>query len=342
MLELSVRIGVLRCEYFCGDDGYWNTFDALLIVSTLVGDILDVYDSVRIDLHDWVRIIRGVRIIRLFRVIKGSSTLLQLRLMISCMVNCMSSVLWATLVVLLMMYSSAILFMNAAEVSVKKGDAPIQTRQALQQYYADLPTTMISLFMAVSGGADWGEIQKPAAAIHWSLGCCFMLYIFFAIFGFFNILTGVFVDRAFDSGQMDKDLVLRAETERTETFMKDVKQMFLEMDSDGLGEITKHQFLACQDDSRMMAYMQMHQLNMIEPNFFFQMLDRNGDGMVNLEELIIGMMQFGGQARSSDLMMLIMLFTNLREELKHFSHDTRDGLSNLENSRSTDTVSMLH
>merc|ERR1712241_1633313 len=36
LLELIIRIGILRWEYFLGDDRYWNITDALLIISSIV------------------------------------------------------------------------------------------------------------------------------------------------------------------------------------------------------------------------------------------------------------------------------------------------------------------
>jgi Ca2+-binding EF-hand superfamily protein len=243
----------------------------------------------------------------------------------------MPSLLWATLVVLLLTYFFAILFMQAAESYVYAGNALPQTLDALHQYYANLPTTMLSLFMAVTGGADWGDIRQPIADVHWAWGLCFIFYVFFVVLGVFNVLIGLFVDRAFDSSKMDKDIVLQGETERRETFMKEVKHMFMEMDSSASGHITRKQFVMCQADPRMTSYMQMHQLNMIEPNFFFKMLDKDGSDSVDLEELIIGMMQFGGQARSSDVMTLIALIRGLREEVKRFSLDTHGRLVKLEN-----------
>lgn len=330
LLELLIRIAILRLDYFCGDDCYWNMFDACVIISTTVADAFDI--------NDFVRLLRGIRIIRLFRAIRGAAVLMPLRLMITCMINCMPSLLWATLVVLLMMYFFAILFMQAAQGYVVIGNVAPPIVEELEQYYRNLPTTMLSLFMAVTGGTDWGDVRRPMAAIHWTWGLCFILYVFFTILGVFNVLIGLFVDRAFDSSKMDKDIVLQAENERTETFMREVKQMFLEMDTDDVGYITKEQFLSAQDDSRMMSYMQMHQLNMIEPTFFFQMLDKDGSNSINLEELIVGMMRFGGQARASDVMTLTVLIRGLREEMKHSSQNTQERLAQLETMTGFSTV----
>merc|ERR1719362_737133 len=99
------------------------------------------------------------------------------------------------------------------------------------------------------------------------------------------------------------------------------------MDSEETGQITKDQFLECQADPRMKSYLNSFQLNMLEPLALFKMLDRDKSESLELAELTYGLMRLGGEARSSDLLMLFSMITDLQEDLTIFMHNTEQKLA---------------
>jgi len=331
VLEIVIRVAGMRWGYVCGQGKYWRIFDALVVMSTAVVDITNKR-------NDFMRMLRGIRVIRLLRAIKGARMLMRLRLMVACMLNCVSSLFWALVVILLVLCFFAILFLQAAEGFIVAGKATPQTLSLLQLYYADIPTTMLSLFMAVTGGVDWIDIYKPMRSIHTGWGLCFLLYVFFVVLGVFNVFIGLFVEQALDSSQMDNDLILQADTDKAKAFMKDVKKMFKEIDTHEQGTVSVEQFMSSQRDPRIISYMQRFGLSMIEPSFLFRLLDKDGSDTIELQELVVGLKRCSGQARSSDMLMLIMLVRSLRDEVKHALLNTQERFCQLESMAGFSTV----
>lgn len=61
--------------------------------------------------------------------------------------------------------------------------------QALQSYYGGMERTWITLFRAITG-ADWSIFAAPMAGIGKVWGYVWIGYIFCALFGLLNLVTG--------------------------------------------------------------------------------------------------------------------------------------------------------
>jgi len=90
-------------------------------------------------------------------------------------------------------------YLKANEVSPMK--------EEMSNLYGGLIETMFTLFQAIAGGADWFDMQHLLSQISPLYSFLFIVYIFWMIFGIFNIIVGVFVDRAFEASSLDVDLI---------------------------------------------------------------------------------------------------------------------------------------
>lgn len=311
--EMLIRVVVLRLRFFLGPNWKWNVFDFLVVITSATQDITGLID-------DWSRLFRSFRAVRVLRAVRGQRILVSLRLMIGCMLHSMETLIWAIVLLILILYFFTVVFLQGASSWLSRDidfSTPlnVETKSAVAKHFGTFPTAMLSLFMAVTGGADWEILMDCTWTVGPAYGACFLFYVFFMIFGLFNILVGVFVDRAFESSNMDQDIVIKAEQDRIHAFMREVQEMFVEIDVEEIGSVTLEQFIACQSDRRMMSFMQANYLNLINPTRFFKMLDRDDSGCITLGELIMGLMRLGGQARSADLMMLASDTGMMRKEL---------------------------
>merc|ERR1719362_24234 len=245
------------------------------------------------------------------------------------MVNCVPSLFMALGLVTMFIFIFSMMF--AQFVVGFLHDTPLEQRDAnllngLETYYGRFDLTMLSLWMAVSGGADWRDVQQPLANIDSAVGLLFLVYIFVMMLGMFNVLVGIFCDRAFEANRLDRDFMMHQENEEMRAFMSDVMQMFLEADADKSGMINMEQFMTCMNDVRMISYLNMHKIHMIDSELLFKILDRDDSGEIELHELISGMMMLTGQARSCDVMSLITLTMEVQAQLSCFIMDARPKL----------------
>merc|ERR1712079_848062 len=95
-----------------------------------------------------------------------------------------------------------------------------------------------SLLYSISGGQNWGELAEPFRMISIMDGFVFTLMIFFIMFGFFNVVIGIFVTETGDIENLDRDLVLQNAARRSEAMTDNIKFLFEKIDKHRDGFMT--------------------------------------------------------------------------------------------------------
>merc|ERR1719316_978019 len=91
-----------------------------------------------------------------------------------------------------------------------------------------------SLYKAMSGGADWGDVAQPLEdRISVLFAPFFCIYIAFAVFAVLNVVTGVFVNEAMVMASRDQELVIQEQLSQEGNEIDDFTRMFEEADTDG-------------------------------------------------------------------------------------------------------------
>jgi len=103
-------------------------------------------------------------------MIMSSSRFLELRFMLSSMLNCMPFLMWGFFLIFLLIGYCALLFLTLCSHWLNYGHAAeheehAEIVEALSLYFAGFGRTLITLFMAVTGGFDWREMWEPLAKI---------------------------------------------------------------------------------------------------------------------------------------------------------------------------------
>jgi len=242
--------------------------------------------------------------------------------MMGCLLHSLQTLIWALVLLALIIYLFTVIFLEGSTSFIRgyssRGHtlrSGVDVNSYVIEHFGDFGAAFRSLFMAVTGGTDWYDMQASLAYVGSTYGVLFLFYVFFMMFVLFNVLVGVFVDKAFEASKLDTYIAIHTEKDRLRSFMSEVNEMFEELDKDDNGVITLDQFVDCQNDARMMTFLQAHHLNIIDPALLFSMMDRDNSGEVDLDEITMGMMRLGGQARSSDLMLLLGESRKFQQEL---------------------------
>merc|ERR1719410_3036097 len=101
---------------------------------------------------------------------------------------------------------------------------------------------MMTLFMTISGGLEWKVAAWPMVKLGWLYGVLWMCYISFMVFGMLNVLTGIFVDAAFQAMMNDRDNIIQAQIEEKQSLINLIREVFKNSDSDGSGQVTFAEF----------------------------------------------------------------------------------------------------
>jgi len=311
MVECLLRILAYGRMYFFGDGWRWNIFDVVLVLSTVPEFLGGVgFRSARIlRVFRTVRVLRAIRIVRAFR---------ELREMVCSLFSTVSSLGWAFVMMVLFIYLFAIFLMQSCSMhleqlneKIQAGDSDpekLEDKKQLVEIYGSLQLTMFYLFASVSGGEDWLLVMAPLKQASWVLQYFFVLYIFLMVFGMLNILTGVFCEKAAQASALDRDLLVQRHRDSLELFLRSARDIFEDIDKENSGTISWEDFREHIKDPNVMMYLMSTGLDVIDARRVFQLMDDlkgHSDKLISLQDFVYGMTRLVGEAKGSDLAMLL-------------------------------------
>lgn len=249
-----------------------------------------------------LKVLRVVRIVRIAKVIRTMKFFRELRMMIFSILGCSKSLCWVFLVLSLVFYIFAITFTSAVTSYLTDKDMWNAEQNAyLRQSFGTLDRSIMSLYMAMSGGSDWGPYFEACAKMGPVYQFLYLIFITFMIFAVVNIVTGVFVDSAMQANLADKDIVVAEEMESRKQYLDDIREIFQAMDDDGSGAISLDELETGLANDRLKAYFHSMKLDVSDAKTLFQLLDTSGDAgdnVVNIDEFVEGCWKLQGEATS--------------------------------------------
>eukprot|EP00438_Fugacium_kawagutii_P020547 Skav202311 [mRNA] locus=scaffold60:149441:152449:+ [translate_table: standard] len=118
---------------------------------------------------------------------------------------------------------------------------------------------------------------------------------------------------------------MTAELAKIDAFLKDMRDLFDEVDVDGNGFVTRVElsqppgFVKAggryMKNERVMAYFGGQGLDMSDVGLMFDLLDSSHDGTIGLPEFLLGTLRLKGGARCIEVMRLFQALDHIRKEL---------------------------
>jgi len=341
-LELVMRLGLDRLEFFCAKTMnaiMWNYLDLFIVLSSLAEVALDIVkyaqeasaegddeqdEGISMSNLRIIRIIRVTRLLRLLRIGRIVRFISALRLLVYSIVHTLKSVFWSMLLLTIIIYVFGILFTQAAtdyrvQLTVA-GKEPLLTEEAdeaLQYHWGTLSASMMSLYMAISGGVSWLDIYRTQSVVNPMGSVTFLIYITFTYFAVLNVIVGIFCQSAIESQQADQEAMVHAFLANQHMFTKRFKVLFQTVDSDNSGYITKEEFMAVVDEPKVRAYFATLDLHAEDAITLFRMLDESRDEEegIDVEDFVNGCLRLKGPAKSYDCARLMSEVKCLAREL---------------------------
>ncbi|CAK8988863.1 Sodium channel protein type 2 subunit alpha (HBSC II) (Sodium channel protein brain II subunit alpha) (Sodium channel protein type II subunit alpha) (Voltage-gated sodium channel subunit alpha Nav1.2) [Durusdinium trenchii] len=212
VVELAMRILPDGLFYFFweSEDQHWNIFDTVVTAEAVVGLLLRLT-------FPWASGARILGVFRIFRLVKHMDWhkgLRKLRKTLMALVGSLMDLIWAFLVVVLCLVTYSV-FLSTATVGyfesfghtrlvllTSRPDERSELSRVLDEF-GTVPTTMLSLWSAISGGNDWmgyAETLRIMDKQDIFFGT-FVVFTAFCVIGLFNVVTGVFVDSAVEASK---------------------------------------------------------------------------------------------------------------------------------------------
>lgn len=311
-VELSCRwIAEGFVGFFQSDDVSWNSFDFAVVAFGWLDMVSSLWSllssSSFIQNTSILRVMRVVRIVRVVRVIRIMRFFRELRLMIVALTGSLKSVIWVFVVLIMLFFIFGISLTNAVTdlLNAEKGWAKEEHKDLLDNF-GTLEASILTLYMSMSGGQDWGDIYAMLSVLPITNRFLFLLFVSFALFAVVNIVTGIFVDTALQCNSSDNEAVVQEELAAKERYLERMRRVFDEMNTDGTGRISMEDFERKLDDERVKAYFNALKLDVSDASKLFLLLDYDQSGEISIEEFLQGVQKLKGESRALD--MAIMMY----------------------------------
>jgi hypothetical protein len=301
--ELLLRVIVEKMRFLTGRNKYWNFFDTVVVATAIIEESMSLVSNTRV-----LRLLRVMRLVRLARFIRVMRVFRELRAMVWGIMHSIMSLIWAVILLVVIMFLFACYVTQAVTHELMNEQDALRHLTdddmfVLRNSYGSLMRTMYSLYQAITGGMDWSYFADPLFKISSLLGSLFCFYIAFAVFAVLNVVTGVFVDNAMKSTELDTDLMIVEENAARVRNVEGLRGVFHKADVDGSGTIEWDEFLVHMGDPVVQAYFRQLGLDIEGPGVqgLWDLLDFDGNGTLNIDEMVWGAARLKGLASSLDL-----------------------------------------
>jgi len=272
----------------------WNVFDALLVLFSLMDDFVLTFllagnsqsTNVKV-VFRIARMIRFVRVLRLLRLFKG------LWYLVEGIVASLSSLAWAWLLLIVMMYLPAI-FVTQTFGKVENVDPQ------MSDYFGSLPQSMYTLFKVMTM-ETWADIARYVASIYPGAEIFFVFYIFCTSLAVMNVVVAVIVQNTCVHAKERQEDMRSVQEKKDASAMLKILEVFKTADRQDTGQITKKEFLAAMQIPSVMQLMHEVQIDVRQVETLFDVLDYNNSGTLDSEEFVEGIMLARGEARSREV-----------------------------------------
>lgn len=272
------------------------------ILDTLI-EVVGASDGGVVAYFSLLRVLRIVRIVRIAKVIRVMQFFRELRMMVFSILGCLKSLLWVVLVLCVMFYVFGICFTAATLTYLDTSDKITKANETgdLHKSFGTLDRSMLSLYMAMSGGNDWAMYYDALMPLAFQYRMIFLFFISFALFAVVNIVTGVFVEAAMQANTNDREVVVHEELQAKKLYLDSMRAIFEEMDNDNSGCVSGEEFRERLNDERVIAYFNSLKLDISDALTVFKLLDSDHSGEVEIDEFLEGCYRLQGDSRSLDM-----------------------------------------
>jgi len=305
-IELLTRIFVYRSYFFIMQDWLWNLFDILVVSLQLIDQAFTILRGMKVPMDvDLVRIVRVCRLIRITRLIRVVRLVEALRTLVSSIYASMKDLFWTLLLLVILIYMFSVAITEVVQDVVESNQDRVSDAEHLEYWFGNLSRTILTMFESIVGGVSWDEVaQLLIINVSPIMGGIFCLYIGFCIFAMLNVVTGVFVDKAMTVARENGNASLA----------NHISDLFFDHRNANFSEgITWEEFTEKINSPNMKDYFKELNLNTSEGRGLFDLLDVDGNGSVDPEEIVNGCLRLRGPARALELSLLMRETTRMHK-----------------------------
>jgi hypothetical protein len=337
ILELILRLIAHRGYFFIAGDVRWNLFDTTLVLisisESVAGLVMDNEDDEKNNIV-FMRILRLLKLAKILRTFRAFRFFKDLAVIAESFRSSAVAFLWAIVIFVFVLFVFALIFIQGLTQAMGSDGVDGSDRTRIVDNFGSMPLSMLTLYMSCTGGEDWARIYAVVVEAGPFYALIFVGYTFFFHFAVFNILTGLFVEKAAKASSPDKDdLVLEQRTRAIEE-IKEFTVLSNILDPEGSGSISWEAFFDLMHNEVLIAYMATSGLEIHNVRAFFEILTGSRTKeRVSVPTFIEKCMQMKGQASGIELRRVLFELRLLQGDVCRARKENQDFFQLVRSSR---------
>eukprot|EP00930_Biecheleria_cincta_P048140 TRINITY_DN33491_c0_g1_i1.p1 TRINITY_DN33491_c0_g1~~TRINITY_DN33491_c0_g1_i1.p1 ORF type:complete len:556 (-),score=114.61 TRINITY_DN33491_c0_g1_i1:98-1765(-) len=234
-------------------------------------------------------VLRAARLMRLAQTIRLLIKFKELWILVRGLLSSAQTMMYTILLLFVILYILSLLGVELLQKHPKAygPDSDPDFARTTIQYFNSLPVAMVTLIQFVcldNVSLIYGPLVKhdPLLLIY------FVSVILVVGIVVMNLVTAVIVNSALEQTAQDKDMVKSLEDERRRVVLKDLRRVFLRLDKDGSGEVSR---VEIQNMGKSERAILEGLTGFDDPLDIFDALDVDGDGEIGIDEFCDGLWQ---------------------------------------------------
>eukprot|EP00439_Symbiodinium_sp_Y106_P039985 s4385_g4.t2 len=250
------------------------------------------------DLFKFFRIARMLRFVQLVKAFKHVGAFEDLWKLVRGLVSSGGTLASAMSLIVFNLYVFAIFCCELIGFQQFPVDASDGAKEA-QERFKGISASMLTLTRFMHGDDSQGIMDALVEELPW---IWIFLWLFTAMSSFvlLNLVTAVIVQQAMDMSKGDEKEMAILRKREQEREMKELEEMFREIDEDGSGIVSLAEFKEAFKDPAICDKFLMLGLKEEQAMELFSLLDTGGEGELDLSEFMQGMSQLKGVAKNKD------------------------------------------
>lgn len=300
-----MRLSVHRLYFFCNADKKWNWFDFILVLLS-VQDMVVFYLVRNADTGGnlkFMRIFRLARLAKILRVVRVFRIFRELSTILESFQRSLIALFWSIVMLSFALYIFALIFVQGfvGFLTLESDNIDQDIKETSLMYFGSVLLAIVHLYMAVTNGNDWIVYYEVVERCGSFYRLVFLFYTFFSVFALFNILTGIFVEKAVLATQPDRDEIILEQCRKSRREADEFRVLCRHLDEDNSGTISFEEFVQSMQDDRMVAYMASVGLEVHDVELFFKIVTNAANEEITIDQFVEGCFSMRGQATGLDM-----------------------------------------
>jgi len=332
--ELAIRITQRRKAFFVGPGLVWNYFDSFITVFSVINALVELSAGGSLGHFSFLRVFRVLRVLRAAHLFRNLQEFYMCQLILDCLTHALVPAFWVFTMLLFVLYVWAVVLQQLLEFYVK--NQPTLDVEVVR-LYGGLGNSIFTLYLSISGGADWHELLDPLLAISGSFQAFFMFFAGFMHFGMLNILSAIFVSFV-------TTFVNRLQQERVHDMwaadsavIEELRQIMSKENSREDGRISRKRLKQILE-TRGEMHLNKVGLDVSAAVGVFNMLDADNVGTVPVDELACGLLQLKGNTESVHFATVMYENKRLISRINKLSQNMQSEFHDLKQSKTSQLV----